>query len=123
MASRYRATVPWAARAQVKLARTRSRPAVPSRARSSASPSSRPRPAASAPASPGGTARQVSPSRPATSGIAPPVVASSGVPVAMASAAGSENPSYSEGTQATSAERIRSTSSASEMPLTNSTAP
>ena len=37
---------------------------------------------------------------PATSGIAPPVVATSGVPVAMASAAGSENPSYSEGTQA-----------------------
>jgi hypothetical protein len=42
---------------------------------------------------PGGTARQVSPSGPATSGMAPPVVATSGVPVAMASAAGSEKPS------------------------------
>ncbi|GAA3305450.1 hypothetical protein GCM10020295_59190 [Streptomyces cinereospinus] len=115
--------MPSAARAQVKCRSTRSRPAAPSRARSSASPSSRLSPAASAPASPGGTARHVSPSRPATSGIAPPVVATSGVPVAMASAAGSEKPSYSDGTHATCADRTRPTSSASEMPLTNSTAP
>ncbi len=123
IASRYSSAVPWAARAQVKRSRTRARPAAPSRARRSGSPRTRPRAAARAPASPGGTARQVSPSGPATSGIAPPVVATSGVPVAMASAAGSENPSYSEGTQETWAERTRSTSSASLMPLTNSTAP
>lgn len=41
----------------------------------------------------------------------------------MASAAGSEKPSYREGTQATSADRTRSTSSASVMPLTKDTAP
>lgn len=55
--------------------------------------------------------------------MAPPVVATSGVPVAMASAAGSEKPSYSDGTHATWAPRTRSTSSSSLMPLTKSTAP
>ncbi len=54
--------------------------------------------------------------------MAPPVVATSGVPVAMASAAGSEKPSYREGTQATWALRTRSTSSASVTPLTKRTA-
>ena len=44
--------------------------------------------------------KQVSPSVPATSGIAPPVVATSGHPVLIASMAGSENPSYSDGTTA-----------------------
>ena len=40
---------------------------------------------------------------PTTSGSAPPVVATSGVPHAIPSMAGSENPSYSDGTTATSA--------------------
>ena len=49
--------------------------------------------AASASLSPGGTTMAVSPSLPMTSGTAPPVVATSGVPHAIASMAGSEKPS------------------------------
>ena len=48
---------------------------------------------ARAPGSSGGTSNPVSPSRPTTSGSAPPVVATTGTPQAMASTAGSENPS------------------------------
>ena len=59
--------------------------------------------AASASESPGGTCRQVSPSAPVTSGRAPPVVATSGTPHDIASTAGSEKPSYSDGTTASSA--------------------
>lgn len=58
---------------------------------------------AKAPTSPGGTSKPVTPSSPTTSGSAPPVVVTSGTPHAMASTAGRENPSYSEGTTATSA--------------------
>ena len=43
------------------------------------------------------------PSVPTTSGSAPPVVATTGTPHAIASIAGSEKPSYSDGTTATSA--------------------
>jgi len=45
----------------------------------------------------------VTPSSPTTSGKAPPRVATSGTPHAIDSTAGSENPSYSDGTTATSA--------------------
>ena len=45
----------------------------------------------------------VSPSLPMTSGTAPPVVPTSGVPQAIASMAGREKPSYSDGTTAISA--------------------
>ena len=48
---------------------------------------------ASAPGSSGSTSIPVSPSVPTTSGSAPPVVATSATPQAMASMAGSENPS------------------------------
>ena len=48
---------------------------------------------ASAPGSPGGTVNALRPSGPTTSGRAPPVVATNGVPHAMASIAGSENQS------------------------------
>ena len=58
---------------------------------------------ASAPDLPGGTSRPVTPLSPTTSGSAPPVVARSGVPQAMASIAGNENPSYKDGTTASSA--------------------
>ena len=56
--------------------------------------------AASSSASPGVTSSAASP---ATSGSAPVRLATSGVPEAMCSTAGSENPSYSEGTTAISA--------------------
>ena len=45
----------------------------------------------------------LTPCSPTTSGSAPPVVATSGTAQAIASIAGSENPSYSEGTTAISA--------------------
>ncbi len=65
--------------------------------------------AASAPGSPGGTSRPVSRWRPTTSGRAPPVVLTRATPQAMASTAGSEKPSYSDGTTATSADAYSST--------------
>ena len=61
--------------------------------------------AASASLLPGSVSSAVSPSRPTTSGIAPPVVATIGAPQAIASMAGRENPSYSDGTTATSPRR------------------
>ncbi len=48
---------------------------------------------ARAPGSSGATNRPVTPSVPTTSGRAPPVVATRATPQAMASMAGSENPS------------------------------
>ena len=53
---------------------------------------------------------------PVTSGSAPVRLAISGVPEAMCSTAGSENPSYSEGTTAISALASSSASSVSLMP-------
>ena len=64
-----------------------------------------------------------SPLRPTTSGSAPPVVVTSGTPHAIASIAGSEKPSYSDGTTAISASAYSSTMRSSLTPLTNSTAP
>ena len=60
---------------------------------------------------------------PTTSGTAPPVVATSGTPHAIASTAGSENPSYSDGTTATSASAYSSTMRSVVTPCTNRTAP
>jgi len=73
-------------------------------------------PAASASASPGGTSNPVSPCVPSTSGMAPPVVPSTGTPLAMASTAGSENPSYNDGTMASSASAYSSTIFSSSTP-------
>ena len=72
-------------------------------------------PAASACGSLGGTRRAVSPSAPATSGNAPPVVATTGVPHAIASTSGRENPSNSDGTTANSALRSSCSRSSSEI--------
>ena len=58
-----------------------------------------------------------------TSGSAPVRLATSGVPEAMCSTAGSEKPSYSDGTTAISALATSSASSSSLMPLTNCTLP
>ena len=58
---------------------------------------------------------------PTTSGIAPACVATSGVPQLMASTAGRENPSYSDGTQATSADASSSAISESSSPDTTRT--
>ena len=58
---------------------------------------------ASEPGSFGRTSSAETPFGPATSGSAPPVVAMSGTPQAMASIAGNEKPSYSDGTTAISA--------------------
>ena len=79
-------------------------------------------PAARAPGSSGVTNKAVSPSVPTTSGSAPPVVATSGTPHAMASMAGSENPSYSDGTTATCASAYMPANSSSEIPVTQRTA-
>ena len=48
--------------------------------------------------------------------MAPARLTTSGVSQAISSAVGNEKPSYNDGTQASSAEPITSTSSASEMP-------
>jgi hypothetical protein len=74
--------------------------------------------AASSSGSPGLTRSAASP---VTSGSAPVRLAISGVPEAMCSTAGSENPSYSEGTTAISAVAMNSASSVSLIPLTNRT--
>ena len=72
---------------------TRWRPRAPMVSRRSGSSSAQRSLAASASLLPGSTSMAVSPSLPTTSGMAPPVVATSGVPHAMASMAGSEKPS------------------------------
>ncbi len=84
---------------------------------------SRPRAVASAPGSPGGTSRAASPSGPRTSGRAPPALATTGASHAIASTAGSENPSYSDGTATAEASAYISTSSSSLTPGRNVTAP
>src|SRR6266849_2615260 len=56
-------------------------------------------------------------------GTAPPVVPTTGTPHAIASTAGSEKPSYSDGTHATSASAYSSTIRSVVTPCTNSTAP
>ncbi len=58
---------------------------------------------------------------PTTSGIAPARLTTNGVPHAIASTVGSEKPSYSDGTQAISADPTTAASSSSEMPLTKRT--
>ena len=102
---------------------TRRRPAAPTRARASPSSSAARITEASESLSPGSARKQVRPWAPATSGRAPPVVATSGVPQAMASMAGSENPSYSDGTTASSAWPYSSTIRSSASPDTKVTAP
>src|ERR671910_658107 len=101
--SRYCSTVLRAVCRHDHWSTTRCRPAAPTVWRRSDRSSAQRSLAVSASLSPGGTTRAVSPSRPTTSGSAPPDVATSGVPHAMASMAGSEKPSYSEGTTASSA--------------------
>ena len=73
---------------------------------------------ASSSLSPGGTRTAASP---VTSGSAPDRLATSGVPEAMCSTAGSENPSYSEGTTATSALASRAENASSSRPWVNVT--
>src|SRR5581483_12027859 len=123
IARRYCSTVCRAISVQVKRSRTWARPAVPSRSRSAASSRTRPMAPANAPGSPGGTVSAFTPSGPTTSGRAPPVVATRGAPQAMASMAGSEKPSYSEGTTATDASLYSSTMRSWLTPLMNVTAP
>src|SRR4029079_12760940 len=120
---RHCSTVPTAVARQVNMLSARSRPAAPMRARSSGSLSARTSPAASASGSPGGTSKPVSLSRPTTSGTAPPVVATSGTPHAIASTAGSEKPSYKEGTAATCACAYAPTIRSVATPCTNWPAP
>src|SRR5690606_20064714 len=106
-------TVAAATDLQLNLASTRRRPLSPKRCRRSGESSSSANALASASLSPGGTRSAHSPSGPATSGIAPARLTTSGVPQAMNSTVGSEKPSYSDGTQATSADPMSSASSAS----------
>ena len=58
---------------------------------------------------------------PVTSGSAPARLATSGVPEAMCSTAGSENPSYSEGTTAISALASSAENASSSSPWVNVT--
>ena len=99
----YTETVCAATDSQLNTSTARRRPFAPRRRSSSGESSSSPSTAASSSTSPGATSRAHSPSGPTTSGSAPARLATIGVPLAMASTAGSENPSYSEGMQATSA--------------------
>ena len=94
--------MPSAVLRQVKRSRIRARPAAPRRARSSGSASIVRIAVASAPGSFGGTVSAASPDGPVTSGSAPPVVVTSGAAQLIASMAGSEKPSYSDGTTASS---------------------
>src|SRR5262249_24064227 len=94
---------------QVKRWRTLCRAATDTLAASSGWAMTLPIAKARAPASPGCTRRAVTPSSPTTSGKAPPDVLTNGTPQAIASTAGSENPSSSDGTTATDAWAYSST--------------
>ena len=118
IACRYSATVALATACQAKRSATLASAACDSRSRSAGESCSSRRAAHSSSASPGVTSSAASP---VTSGSAPVRLATSGVPEAMCSTAGSEKPSYSDGTTAISALATSSASSVSLMPLTNCT--
>ena len=118
IAWRYCATVAAATAGQANRCATRSSAAADSRSRSAGVSCSRRSAAASSCSSPGATSRAASP---VTSGSAPVRLATSGVPDAICSTAGSENPSYSDGTTAISALAASSASSVSLMPVTKRT--
>src|SRR5882757_7467912 len=102
---------------QLNTSTARRRPAAPRRRNSIGESSSSPSTAVRSSTCPGRTNRAHSPSVPTTSGSAPARLATIGVPLAIASTAGSENPSYSEGMHATSADASRPASSSSLIPL------
>ena len=93
MARSYTETVCAATDSQLKTSTARRRPAAPSRRSSSGESSSSPSTLVRSSTSPGATSRAHSPSVPTTSGSAPARLATIGVPLAMASTAGSEKPS------------------------------
>src|SRR5215470_8549336 len=114
----YSVTVARATAGQANRSWTRCQAAWPSRAHRSGESSRSRSAAASSSGSPGATCTAVSPT---TSGSAPVRLTISGVPDAMCSTAGSENPSYRDGTTATWALAASSASSASLMPCANRT--
>src|SRR5215470_10176774 len=114
----YSATVARATAGQANRSWTRCQAAWPSLARRSGESSRSRSAAASSSGSPGVTCTAVSPT---TSGSAPVRLTISGVPDAMCSTAGNENPSYRDGTTATCALAASSASSASLIPFTNRT--
>ena len=118
MASRYCATVACATAGQANRSPTRRTARSASAARSAGESCSRRSTAASSSLSPGVTRVAASP---VTSGSAPDRLATSGVPDAMCSTAGSENPSYSEGTTAISALASRAENASSFSPWVNVT--
>src|SRR6202044_3250236 len=88
---------------QLNTSTARRRPAAPSRLSSPGESSNSPITRTSSAASAGRTSLAQSPSGPSTSGNAPARLATIGVPLAIASTAGSEKPSESKGVQAISA--------------------
>src|ERR1017187_7574466 len=118
MTSRYWSAVARATADQANRSRARSSARSASAARSAGESWSRLSTAASSSSSPGVTRTAASP---VTSGSAPVRLATSGVPDAICSTAGSENPSYSEGTTAISLLATSSARSESLMPVTNRT--
>src|SRR5690606_18289764 len=93
IARSYIETVCAATDSQLNTSSARCRPAAPRRLRWCGESNSSPRTRVSASTSAGGTSRAHSPSGPSTSGRAPARLATIGVPLAIASTAGSENPS------------------------------
>src|SRR5579863_3168106 len=118
IASRYAATVARATAGQANRSPTRRSARSASAARSAGSSCSRRSTAASSSLSAGVTRTAASP---VTSGSAPQRLATSGVPDAMCSTAGSENPSYSEGTTAIAALASRAEKASSSSPWVNVT--
>ena len=115
---RYCATVARATAGQANRSPTRRRARSASAARSAGESCSLLSTPASSSLSAGVTKAAASP---VTSGSAPARLATSGVPEAMCSTAGSENPSYSEGTTATSALASRAENACSSSPWVNVT--
>src|SRR5947208_5684538 len=118
IAARYCPTVAWATAGHANRSPTRRSPRSASAARSAGEWYSRRSTAASSSSSPGVTRTAASP---VTSGSAPVRLATSGVPEAMCSTAGSEKPSYSDGTTAISALASRAESASSDRPWVNVT--
>src|ERR1700677_2248526 len=116
IASRYRSAVALATAAQANRSLTRASARSASAARSAGEACTRLSTAASPSSSPGVTRTAASP---VTSGRAPVRLATSGVPDAMCSTAGSEKPSYSEGTTAISALASSAENASSSSPWVN----